>query len=131
MMTGRTITIERPETAINANVDADRFSQVVVNLVNNAVTYSPDGKSVEVSVAQQEKTVLLQVRDHGKGIAKDQQERIFDTFYRTPDAESSSKRGLGLGLAISKEIVERHGGRIWVESTPGKGSTFFVEVPLR
>jgi signal transduction histidine kinase len=131
MMTGRTITIERPETAINANVDADRFSQVVVNLVNNAVKYSPDGKSVEVSVAQQEKTVLLQVRDHGKGIAKDQQERIFDTFYRTPDAESSSKRGLGLGLAISKEIVERHGGRIWVESTPGKGSTFFVEVPLR
>jgi signal transduction histidine kinase len=131
MMTGRTITLECPETPINANVDADRFSQVVVNLVNNAVKYSPEGKPVEVSIAQQDKMALLQVRDRGKGIAKDQQERIFDTFYRTPDAESSSKRGLGLGLAISKEIVERHGGRIWVESTPGKGSTFFVEVPLR
>jgi signal transduction histidine kinase len=130
MMTGRPILMECPRAPINANVDADRFSQVVVNLVNNAVKYSPEGKAVEVSLSQQDKMALLQVRDQGKGIAKDQQERIFDTFYRTPDAESSSKRGLGLGLAISKEIVERHGGRIWVESTPGKGSTFFVEVPL-
>jgi signal transduction histidine kinase len=131
LMTGRPISLQLPETPVNVNVDADRFSQVIVNLVNNAVKYSPDSKPVEVSISQQEKTALLQVRDRGKGIAKDQQDRIFDTFYRTPDAESSSKRGLGLGLSISKEIVERHGGRIWVESTSGKGSTFFVEVPLR
>jgi signal transduction histidine kinase len=131
LMTGRTITIQLPETPVNVNVDADRLSQVIVNLVNNAVKYSLEGTPVDVSVSQQEKTALLQVRDHGKGIAKDQQERIFDTFYRTPDAENSSKRGLGLGLAISKDIVERHDGRTWVESTPGKGSTFFVELPLR
>jgi signal transduction histidine kinase len=131
LMTGRTISLQFPETPVNVNVDADRLSQVIVNLVNNAVKYSPDGRPVEVSISQQEKTALLQVRDRGKGIAKDQQDRIFDTFYRTPEAESSSKRGLGLGLSISKEIVERHGGRIWVESTPGKGSTFFVELPLR
>jgi signal transduction histidine kinase len=131
LMTGRTISLQSPETPVNVNVDVDRLSQVIVNLVNNAVKYSPEGRPVEVSFSQQDKTALLQVRDHGKGIAKDQQDRIFDTFYRTPDAESSSKRGLGLGLSISKEIVERHGGRIWVESTPGKGSSFFVELPLR
>lgn len=131
LMTGRHISLQSPETPVNVNVDVDRFSQVIVNLVNNAVKYSPDSKPVEVSISQQEKAAQLQVRDRGKGIAKDQQDRIFDTFYRTPDAESSSKRGLGLGLSISKEIVERHGGRIWVESTPGKGSAFFVELPLR
>jgi signal transduction histidine kinase len=131
LMTDRTITDHYPENPVNVQVDADRFSQVIVNLVNNAVKYSPEDCPVDVSISQPAKTALLQVHDYGKGIAKDQQERIFDTFYRTPEAESSSKRGLGLGLAITKEIVERHGGRIWVESAPGKGSTFFVELPLR
>lgn len=78
---------------------------------------------------QQPEGVLVQVRDHGKGIPKDQQKRIFETFYRTPDAQASMRQGLGLGLAISKEIVERHNGQIWCESEPGKGSTFFMELP--
>ncbi len=131
LMTVRTMTLEMPPTAVNVHVDSDRLAQVIVNLVNNAVKYSPDGSPLDICISQQEKYALLQVRDYGKGIAKDQLERIFDTFYRTPDAEKSSKRGLGLGLAISKEIVERHGGRIWAESERGKGSTFYVEIPLR
>jgi signal transduction histidine kinase len=73
---------------------------------------------------------MIQVHNEGSAIAIEQQEHLFEPFYRTPDAQSSSKTGWGLGLAICKEIVERHEGRIWVESSEGKGTTFFVELPL-
>ena len=112
-------------------VDCDRIAQVMVNLVSNALKYSPEGTPVEVDIDSQQGNALIQVHDHGKGISKDQQEHIFETFYRTPDAQSSAKFGLGLGLAISKDIVERHGGRIWCESQVGKGSIFFVDLPLK
>jgi signal transduction histidine kinase len=79
---------------------------------------------------KQENTARLAVQDYGQGIAKEQQDHIFETFYRAPDAESSEKRGWGLGLAICKDIVDRHAGRIWCESCKGEGSTFYVELPL-
>jgi signal transduction histidine kinase len=129
LLTGRSILLEMPPDPINLSTDRDRISQVLVNLVSNAVKYSPEEKPIEVCVHQQREDVLIQVRDHGKGIRKDQQTRIFETFYRTPDAQASAKQGLGLGLAISKEIVERHGGQIWCESERGDGSTFFVALP--
>jgi signal transduction histidine kinase len=130
-LTGRTINLEMPAEPVEANVDYDRLSQVLVNLISNAVKYSPERESVEVSLCQGENSALIKVRDYGKGIPREQQERIFESFYRTPDAQSSSKKGMGLGLAISKEIVERHRGRLWCESSPGNGSTFIAEIPLR
>jgi signal transduction histidine kinase len=130
LLTGRHITVELPQEPIKMQIDGDRMSQVLTNLISNAAKYSPDKQPIEVKYEAQGDDVLLTVTDHGKGIAKDQLEHIFETFYRTPDAQSSSKRGLGLGLAISKDIVERHGGRIWCESVAGQGSTFFVELPI-
>jgi signal transduction histidine kinase len=111
--------------------DADRLAQVLVNLVSNAAKYSPESSPIEVCLRPQKETVLIEVRDHGKGIARNQLDRIFETFYRTPEAIASPKHGLGLGLAISKDITERHGGRIWCASELNKGSTFFVELPLK
>ncbi|MBV9228515.1 MAG: HAMP domain-containing histidine kinase, partial [Chloroflexi bacterium] len=131
LLTGRSITLDMPSDPVKVDADRDRLSQVIVNLISNAVKYSPENRPVEVVVSGQDRVASLRVRDYGKGIAQDQIERIFETFYRTPEAEASSKRGLGLGLAISKDIVERHGGSIWCESEPKKGSTFCVGLPMR
>lgn len=131
LLTERQVLVEAPDTPIKMLIDGDRVAQVLVNLVSNAIKYSPEEYPVEVVISKVDRGALIQVCDHGKGIARDQQAHIFETFYRTPDAQSSAKFGLGLGLAISKDIVERHNGRIWCESEPGKGSTFFVELPLK
>ena len=131
LLSGREITLTVAAERVAMLVDCDRIAQVMVNLVGNAIKYSPEHSPVEVDVSSKQGNALIQVRDHGKGIARDQQEHIFETFYRTPDAQSSAKFGLGLGLAISKDIVERHGGSIWCESQVGKGSTFFVNLPLK
>ncbi len=130
LLTGRTIIFEpHGEQPIVLVVDSDRFAQVLTNLISNAVKYSAEGEPVHVVLEQVDGRVMMGVKDKGHGIAKDQQQHIFETFYRTPDAQSSEEHGLGLGLAISKDIVERHGGRIWCESERGKGSTFYVEFP--
>ncbi|GCF08559.1 sensor histidine kinase [Dictyobacter arantiisoli] len=131
LLTERTIELQVPVDPVPMLIDSDRMTQVLTNLVSNALKYSPDKSVVEVCVKREGDTVLLVVQDHGCGIAKDQQDHIFESFYRTPDAQSSSKRGLGLGLAITKDIVERHQGRIRVESEPGHGSTFMVEIPIK
>jgi len=130
LLSSRKIALTVPEDPLTIYVDVDRLSQVLSNLVSNAIKYSPEHSAIEVSVKQEEQHICISVQDHGHGIPKDQQEHIFDTFYRTPDAQSSAKRGLGLGLAITKDIVERHNGRIWVDSEQGKGSIFTVELPL-
>jgi len=129
LLTGRNIELEQPGTPVMLNADSERLSQVVTNLVNNAVKYSPETSPIKVSMEMQEKTIRLVVQDYGQGISKEQQTLIFETFYRTPDAQASKKNGWGLGLAICKDIVERHGGRIWCESRVGEGSTFYVELP--
>jgi len=131
LLSGRVITLDESSEPVKLQVDDGRLAQVFVNLIGNAVKYSSEESPVEVGIGKQNHSALVRVRDHGKGIPRDQQERIFEAFYRAPDAQTSSKQGLGLGLAISKDIVERHEGRIWCESEPGQGSTFFVELPLR
>ena len=131
LLSGRTITLHEPEESLKMHVDRERLSQVFVNLIGNAIKYSPEESPIEVDISKQDSSALVEVCDSGKGIPRDQQERIFETFYRAPDAQTSAKRGLGLGLAIAKDIVERHEGRIWCESAPGQGSKFFVELPLR
>ncbi len=111
------------------NCDKRRIQQVIVNIVSNAIKYSPPKSKVTLSVNEKKDTVLMAVKDEGKGIDETLQTRIFDLFYRGNNKRTGSSGGLGLGLFISKAIVTAHGGKIWVESKVGQGSTFFVEIP--
>jgi len=130
LLSGRTIELVVPPAPVMLNADCERLGQVVTNLVSNAIKYSPDESPVQVSVHQRDKVVVIEVHDSGQGIPKEEQKHIFETFYRSPDAQTARKSGWGLGLAICKDIVERHGGCIWCESRVGEGSTFFVELPV-
>lgn len=110
--------------------DKDRISQVLINLLTNALKYSTKNKKVFVHIEDKGEKVIIKVRDFGIGIPKSQQQRIFERFYRVNGADDKIFPGLGMGLYISQEIVNRHGGAIWVESAPGKGSTFHVSLPV-
>ncbi len=109
--------------------DGQRLEEVVRNLVGNAVKYSPEGAEIQVTVSAEADRACLSVADHGVGIPKDQMGRVFEEFFRASNLAELDPGGLGLGLYICKDIVRRHGGRIWVESEEGQGSTFFVELP--
>lgn len=109
--------------------DRDHLEQVVANLVDNAVKYSPDGGPVRVRVWKEGDQARLSIEDEGIGIPADQVTRIFELFFRTHEAEARRTPGLGLGLYITRGIVERHGGRIWAESGAGKGTRVHVTVP--
>ena len=108
--------------------DSSRMAQVVANLLSNAIKYSPQGGLVEVAGERDAGDVRIRVRDYGLGIPEDEQPRIFTKFFRG-GAAASGISGTGLGLAISREIVEAHGGGIGFTSTPGSGSTFWLELP--
>ena len=110
--------------------DLDKVRQVLVNLVENAIKYSPDGGQVEVGVEQRDDAVRFHVRDEGLGIPPQEQERVFEKFYRADPQMIRGVGGTGLGLYICKELVGRMGGKIWVESGGEKGSTFFFELPV-
>ena len=110
--------------------DLDKVRQVLVNLVENAIKYSPDGGQVEVGVEERDDAVRFFVRDEGLGIPSQEQERVFEKFYRADPQMIRGVGGTGLGLYICKELVGRMGGRIWVESSGEKGSTFFFELPV-
>ncbi|HSO16584.1 MAG TPA: ATP-binding protein [Arthrobacter sp.] len=112
-----------------ANVDPLRIGQALDNLVSNAIKYSPDGGSVHVSASNERGRVLLHVEDNGMGMTAADAERVFTRFFRSPTVREGSIPGAGLGLAITKSIVERHGGSISCSSRPGCGSTFTVELP--
>jgi signal transduction histidine kinase len=130
LMSGREIQLSLPPTPVELLVDGQRITQIMINLIGNAVKYSSPPTPIEVAIKQKGDHVLFEVRDYGRGMSREQLERIFEMFYRAPEVESSKTQGLGLGLAIVKDLVERHGGRIWCESEEGKGSRFFVELPL-
>ena len=121
--------VEKPLPAVRG--DEDRLGQVVINLLHNAVKFSPDGGEVRVSVRTAGDQVVVAVADHGVGIPRSAQARIFERFYKVDRARVRGEAGgTGLGLAISRHIVEQHGGRIWVESTEGAGSTFSFSLPI-
>ncbi len=101
-----------------------------LNLISNAIKYSPQADSVDLYIAAAKDEVLVKVQDYGIGIPKEHESKIFDRFYRVYDENNKMFPGLGMGLYISREIVERYGGKMWVESTEGKGSTFFVSLPI-
>lgn len=109
--------------------DSFRVDQVITNLVTNAIRYSPEGGAIRVSAGKQDGYLVLSVADEGVGIAPEDQERIFDQFYQARSEGKAGRQGMGLGLYISKQIIERHGGRIGVESTPGCGSRFYFMLP--
>ena len=121
------IEVEDEISAVAA--DRDRVRQVLVNLVENAIKYSPDGGVVEVGVQETEGAVCFHVRDEGLGIPADEQARIFEKFYRLDPEMTRGIGGTGLGLYICSELLERMDGRIWVESKEGAGSTFSFELP--
>jgi two-component system phosphate regulon sensor histidine kinase PhoR len=115
---------------IVAKFDPLLLEQAVVNLLDNAIKYSGEGKTVWVEAVQAEKEIIVSVRDQGCGIEKNHLPRLFERFYRTDKARSRQLGGTGLGLAIVKHIAQAHGGHVAVESTPGKGSTFSIHLPL-
>ncbi len=129
--TQRTIDLCAPEATLWTQVDPDRLSQVLINLITNAAKYSPPNAPITVGVDHDEATVRLWVRDRGIGIPLAAQPHIFERFYRAPEAEvqTGSRLGVGLGLYITRELVERHGGTITFTSDPGQGSTFTVTLP--
>lgn len=110
--------------------DKERLAQVFINLISNAIKYSPIADTVEVDLDASAKQATVQVRDHGIGIPQDQHQHIFERFYRAINPNAQTFPGLGMGLYIAAEIVKRHGGTITVESTIGQGSTFRVALPL-
>ena len=126
-----TYAFEFSDHAKNAPVlaDRDRIDQVFENLMNNAVKYSPGGGTVTVVVAREGDDVHVSVTDRGIGISPEELDQVFNLFYRSPDPRAGHVGGLGLGLYISREIVTRHGGKLWAESA-GEGSTFHVTLPL-
>jgi two-component system sensor histidine kinase KdpD len=113
-------------------IDADprRIRQVLDNLLSNAVKYSPEGTEIAVVCEVMEKELMVRVRDQGVGISPEELDKVFDRFYQASSGASQRGGGVGLGLAICKGIIEAHGGRIWAESTLGKGSTFIFTLPL-
>jgi len=130
--TGPALTFECLGEALEVDVDGNRISQVIINLLSNARKYSPKGSPITVTLEQVGYDAIFSVCDMGVGIPTEMQSRIFEPFYRVPgiEVQTGSSIGLGLGLYISRKIVERHGGRIDVQSSPGEGSIFSVALPL-
>ena len=124
------VVIELPESLPAVMADSDRVGQVVVNLLSNAIKFSERGRRVVVSVERQQETLVVRVADQGAGIPVHYQAHIFDRFYRVDNSASRRTGGTGLGLAICRALVTEMGGRIWVESEPGVGSTFSFTLPV-
>jgi two-component system phosphate regulon sensor histidine kinase PhoR len=135
-----TLFAERQAVSLHADVadeplwirgDDDRLGQLLVNLLHNAIKFSPAGGDVTVRARSAETEVVVSVEDQGLGIPRADLDRVFERFYKVDKARVRGKGGTGLGLAIARHIVEGHGGRIWVESEEGRGATFSFAIPLR
>ena len=118
-----------PITSVWIEIDTDKMTQVVDNILNNAIKYSPDGGKITVSMKTTDDQMVLSIKDQGLGIPKQDLPKIFDRFYRVDRARSRAQGGTGLGLAIAKEIIKQHNGFIWAKSEYGKGSTFTIVLP--
>lgn len=110
--------------------DQDLLHQAIYNLVENAIKYTPKGKAVNLHAHASSESIFFEIQDSGIGISKDDQAHLFEKFFRSSMREARTQQGTGLGLAIVRSIAENHGGRVWVESQPGQGSAFHLQVPL-
>ncbi|HLQ83292.1 MAG TPA: cell wall metabolism sensor histidine kinase WalK [Pseudogracilibacillus sp.] len=111
-------------------IDKDKMTQVLDNIISNAVKYSPDGGKINFKLEKSRRQIIVSIEDNGIGIAYDKLDKIFDRFYRADKARTREMGGTGLGLAITQEIVEAHYGKIWVDSKEGKGTTIYFSLPL-
>jgi signal transduction histidine kinase len=126
------IVVHTTGTSLVADIDPIRIEQVLTNLVSNAIKYSPQGGPTRLTIEEETSTrsVRLSVQDHGIGIPKQHHARIFGRFMRAENTQAAGISGAGLGLYLSRELVERHGGQLWFESEEGAGSTFFLTLPM-
>jgi signal transduction histidine kinase len=111
--------------------DPQRLGQVIDNLLSNAIKFTPKGGRVAVNLSSNDGVAAIEVKDSGVGIPEDEQRLLFDRLYRAPSATASAVPGVGLGLTIVKAIVDAHDGRVLIDSEPGAGATFRVELPIR
>lgn len=120
------------EKKVTTRINGDRFRlyQVITNIINNAIKYSPKETAIVVKVKKEKGNVVLSIKDQGMGIDKEQQKKIFERLYQVSDPTAKTYPGLGMGLYISSQIIKAHKGNIWVESEKGQGSTFFISFPL-
>ena len=119
-----------PELGV-ISADERKFKQILLNLLSNAVKFTPDGGRVEVKATRSDGGIQVAVTDTGIGIAPQDQEAVFEEFRQVGTDYTSKQEGTGLGLALTRRFVELHGGRIWLTSAPGKGSTFYFTIPDR
>ena len=123
--------VELPKDMPHAvEADGALLHQGVYNLVENAIKYTPDGGQVTIRARTEPEHLMFEVADSGIGIPEEDLPRLFEKFYRGKQREARAQHGTGLGLAIVHSIAESHGGKVWVESEVGKGSTFFLQIPL-
>lgn len=120
---------EIPSTSVFVEIDEDKTTQVLDNIISNAMKYSPEGGRITFKLKEEDAKIIVSVSDEGVGIPKDNVKKIFDRFYRVDKARTRKLGGTGLGLAIAKEMVLAHGGDIWAESVEGKGTTIFFTLP--
>ncbi|MBA7546817.1 Alkaline phosphatase synthesis sensor protein PhoR [subsurface metagenome] len=126
---GQSLSLELPSSLSAVWADEERLRQVVLNLLNNAFKFTPAGGKIILRAKEDGTNLIIEVQDTGRGISEEEQQRLFEPYYRL-ESDRERLSGLGLGLALSKKLVDLHGGQIWVKSGKGKGSTFGFSVPL-
>ncbi|MFB5763912.1 HAMP domain-containing sensor histidine kinase [Paenibacillus medicaginis] len=126
---GKKIGVEAFLDEVICTLDEDRMSQVWINLIHNSVKFTPEGGRIRVELRQHGETIEVQIADTGIGVSEEEQKRIFERFHKADKSRDRSNQGSGLGLSITKKIVDLHGGDIHVRSTPGTGTTFTVTLP--
>jgi two-component system CheB/CheR fusion protein len=119
-----------PGPVMSIKADRDKIGQVISNFLSNAIKYSPKGGNIKLQCMQADNMLQVSVEDEGIGINPEEQEKLFDRYYRIESAHTTSISGFGLGLYLSAEIIHRHKGKVWSESVLGKGSTFYFSLPL-
>jgi len=121
--------VSKPCPALLVKADRDKIGQVINNFLSNSIKYSPKGKNIEIFCNVLEGNIQVGVKDEGMGINPQDQDKLFDRYYRIENTDTQAISGFGLGLYLSAEIIQRHNGKVWVESEPGKGSTFYFSLP--
>jgi len=115
---------------ISVHADRSKIGQVATNLISNAIKYSGDGQNIEISCLVKENSIVVSIKDYGIGIKPEDLERLFERFYRVDTSDMKTISGFGIGLYLSAEIIQRHNGKIWVESVYGEGSTFYFSLSI-